>query len=185
MAKPQIGIVVGSNSKHSINRKLAQGLAALVQDKADVEILDMSQLPLYNRDNDAEGYPAAFTAFKEKVRSKIGILFVTPEYNRSIPAFLKNALDGASRPYGHSAWGGIPAGVIGTSGGGAASGMAQQHLRNILVSLDMPAMAQPEGFVRWTDTLLDEQGLIGEGSKEFLTKYMTKFLAWVDLNQKK
>ena len=108
-----------------------------------------------------------------------GILFVTPEHNRSVPAYLKNALDGASRPYGSSAWAGIPAVVIGTSGGGPATSMAQQHLRNVLSYLDMPTMGQPEGFIRWSDELLDAQGHVGEGSKAFLSGFMHKFLAWV------
>ena len=108
-----------------------------------------------------------------------GLLFVTPEHNRSVPAYLKNALDGASRPYGSSAWAGIPAAVIGTSGGGPATSMAQQHLRNVLSYLDMPTMCQPEGFIRWSDELLDAQGHVGEGSKVFLTGFMHKFLAWV------
>ena len=184
MEKLKIGVVVGSNSKSSINNQLAHGLAKLVKDQADVEFLDLSQLPFYNRDSDADSYPAAFTALKEKIRSKNGILFVTPEHNRSVPAYLKNALDGASRPYGTSAWSGIPAGVIGTSPGGPATSMAQQHLRNILVFLDMPTMAQPEGFIRWSDGLVDAQGNIGAASKEFLTAYMQKFLAWVALHQK-
>ena len=185
MANPSIGVIVGSNSKDSINHKLAHGLVKLVADQADFEILDLSQLPMYNRDDDANGYPAAFTAFKDQVRGKDGILFVTPEQNRSVPAYLKNALDGASRPYGKSAWAGIPAGVIGTSPGAAATAMAQQHLRNILVFLDMPAMAQPEGFIRWTDGLVDAQGNVAEASKGFLTNYMTKFLAWVAQHPKR
>lgn len=179
MAKPSIGIIVGSNSKDSINRQLAQALAHLVQGEAELELLDLSALPFYNRDDDATAYPAAFTALKNQVRSKDGILFVTPEHNRSVPAYLKNALDGASRPYGSSAWAGIPAAVIGTSGGGPATSMAQQHLRNVLSYLDMPTMGQPEGFIRWSDELLDAQGHVGEGSKAFLSGFMHKFLAWV------
>nr|WP_312415490.1 NADPH-dependent FMN reductase [Comamonas sp.] len=185
VAKPQIGIIVGSNSKTSINKQLAHGLMNLVQDQADFEFLDLSALPFYNRDDDADAYPAAFTAFKDKVRSKNGILFVTPEHNRSVPAYLKNALDGASRPYGSGAWNGIPAGIIGTSTGGPATSMAQQHLRNILVFLDMPAMAQPEGFIRWTDGLVSADGKVAEASEKFLRNYMERFLAWVAVHQKK
>nr|WP_312986531.1 NADPH-dependent FMN reductase [Comamonas koreensis] len=185
VAKPQIGVIVGSNSKTSINKQLAHGLVNLVQDQADFEFLDLSALPFYNRDDDADAYPAAFTAFKDKVRSKNGILFVTPEHNRSVPAYLKNALDGASRPYGSGAWNGIPAGIIGTSTGGPATAMAQQHLRNILVFLDMPAMAQPEGFIRWTDGLVGADGKVAEASEKFLRSYMERFLAWVALHPKK
>ena len=185
MATLKIGVIVGSNSKSSINNKLAHGLVKLVQDKADFEFLDLSQLPFYNRDDDGDAYPAAFTAFKDKVRSKDGILLVTPEHNRSVPAYLKNALDGASRPYGTSAWNNIPAAVIGTSPGGPATAMAQQHLRNVLVFLNMPTMNQPEGFVRWSDDLIDANGQVGAASKDFLTKYMTQFLAWVGEHPKK
>lgn len=184
MSKLKIGIVVGSNSQQSINRQLAQGLARLVQEQVDVEFLDITHLPLYNRDFD--GTPAAqpFEDFKKKVRTCNGLLFVTPEHNRSVPAVLKNAIDGGSRPYGDSAWAGIPAAIIGTSPGGPATAMAQQHLRNIFVFADMPTMQQPEGFVQWKDGLIDADGNIGSASKEFLTKYMGKFLAWVQLHQK-
>ena len=185
MEKLKIGVVVGSNSKSSINSQLAHGLAKLVKDQADVEFLDLSQLPFYNRDSDADSYPAAFTALKDKIRSKNGILFVTPEHNRSVPAYLKNALDGASRPYGTSAWSGIPAGVIGTSPGGPATSMAQQHLRNILGFLAMPTMTQPEGYIQWKDGLVDADGNIGAASKDFLTGYMKSFMAWVQTNRKK
>ena len=98
---------------------------------------------------------------------------------------LKNALDALSRPYGQAAWGGIPAAVIGTSPGGPATAMAQQHLRNVFVFLDMPTMQQPEGFVRWNDELIDAQGQIGASSHDFLNKYMTRFLAWVQQHPKK
>ena len=178
MSKPKIGFIVGSASKTSINRQLAQGLMNLVQAEADVEIIDISHLPMYNRDDDAD-YPAVFAQFKDQVRGKDGIVFVTPEQNRSVPALLKNALDAGSRPYGKGAWNGIPAAVIGTAAGGPATAMAQQHLRNILVFLDMPTMNQPEGFIRWTDGLIDAQGNIGEASNAFLTKYMGNFLALV------
>ena len=178
MSKPKIGFIVGSASTTSINRQLAQGLVKLVQDQADAEIIEIAHLPMYNRDNDAD-YPAVFAQFKAQVSGMDGIVFVTPEQNRSVPALLKNALDAGSRPYGHGAWNGIPAAIIGTSPGGPATAMAQQHLRNILVFLDMPTMNQPEGFIRWADGLVDAQGNIGEASKGFLTKYMTGFVAWI------
>jgi len=185
MSTLKIGIVVGSNSAQSINRQLAQGLTKLVQDQADFAFLDIAHLPLYNRDHD--GTPAAkpFEDFKSQIRTCNGLLFVTPEHNRSVPAVLKNAIDAGSRPYGHSAWSGIPAAVIGTSTGGPATSMAQQHLRNMFVFIDMPTMQQPEGFVQWKDGLIDADGNIGPASREFLTKYMHQFIAWVRLHQKK
>lgn len=184
MSKLKIGVIVGSNSKQSINRKLAQGLAHLAADQADFVFIDIGNLPVYNRDFDGtpEGQP--FEAFKAQVRACNGVLFVSAEHNRSVPAVLKNALDGGSRPYGDAVWGCVPAAIIGTSPGSTATSMAQQHLRNILVSLDMPTMPQPEGFIRWSDTLIDANGHIGEGSKNFLTKYMTSFISWVQLHQK-
>ena len=178
MSKPRIGVIVGSASQSSINRKLAQALVKLAQDQAQFEIIDLSHLPIYNRDDDAD-FPAVFQAFKDKVRGQDGILFVTPEQNRSMPALLKNALDAGSRPYGSSAWAGIPAAVIGTAGGGPATSMAQQHLRNVLAYLDMPTMGQPEGFIRWHDDLIDAEGNVGQASHDFLKGYMDKFLAWV------
>lgn len=184
MSKLKIGVVVGSNSQQSINLQLAKGLVQLVQDQADFTFLDINHLPLYNRDMDGTPTAQPFEDFKTQIRGCNGILFVTPEHNRSVPALLKNAIDAGSRPYGKSAWTGLPAGVIGTSGGGPATAMAQQHLRNILVFSDMPTMQQPEGFVQWKDGLIDAQGQVGPASKEFLTKYMTKFLAWVQLHAK-
>lgn len=179
----KIGLIVGSNSKRSINQQLAQGLVNLAKDRADFVFLDIAQLPLYNRDFDGTPAGQPFEDFKAKVRRCNGLLFVTPEHNRSVPAVLKNAVDGGSRPYGDSAWGGIPAAIIGTSTGGTATSMAQQHLRNVFVSVDMPTMQQPEGFIRWTEGLIDADGRVGNASKEFLGKYMDKFLAWVQLHQ--
>ncbi len=183
MSKPQIGVIVGSNSASSINLQLARALTKLVADKADFEFIDISQLPLYNRDNDA-ALPQSVVTFKNQVRGKSGILFVTPEHNRSVPALLKNALDTGSRPGTDRAWNGIAAAVIGTSPGGPATSMAQQHLRNILVFLDMPTMAQPEGFIQWKEGLVDADGNIGAASHQFLTTWMEKFLAWVNLHQR-
>ncbi|QNP48272.1 NADPH-dependent FMN reductase [Diaphorobacter aerolatus] len=179
MSKPNIGIIVGSNSQSSINMQLAKALTKLVSDQANFEIIDITKLPFYNRDED-DNTPKAFVDFKALIGSKDGILFVTPEHNRSVPALLKNALDGGSRPFKQGAWNGIPAGVIGTSPGGPATSMAQQHLRNILVFLDMPTMQQPEGFIQWKDGLVDANGNIGTASHDYLNTWMQKFLAWVE-----
>lgn len=178
MSKLRIGVIVGSASQSSINRKLAHALSRLAQAHADFEFIDLAHLPMYNRDDDA-AYPQAFQTFKDKVRAQDGILFVTPEQNRSVPALLKNALDAASRPRGSSVWSGIPAAVIGTAAGGPATSMAQQHLRNILSYLDMPTMGQPEAFIRWHEGLIDTEGNVGPESHEFLKGYMDTFVAWV------
>ena len=183
MSKLKIGIIVGSNSKDSINRKLAQALPRLAREEADFEFIDIGHLPFYSRDDDAD-YPAVFTEFKQRVRAQDGILFVTPEQNRSVPALLKNALDAGSRPPSDRAWGGIPAAMIGTSPGGPGTSMAQQHLRNILAFLGMPTMTQPEGYIQWKEGLVEPNGEIGAASREFLTKYMQSLLAWVALTRK-
>lgn len=119
---------------------------------------------------------------KGEIRRADGVMFATPEYNRSIPGVLKNAIDHASRPYGGSAWTGKPAGIIGVSVGTIGTAAAQQHLRNVLAYLDMPTLGQPEVFLQWTDGLVDDEGNIGERSREFLTGWMDKFLAWVRLH---
>ncbi|HRC72400.1 MAG TPA: NAD(P)H-dependent oxidoreductase, partial [Candidatus Competibacter sp.] len=108
-----------------------------------------------------------------------GVLFVTPEYNRSIPGVLKNAIDHASRPYGQSAWNGKPAGVIGVSVGAIGTALAQQHLRNILAYLNMPTLGQPEAFIQAKDGLFDGAGNIGESSRKFLQDWMNQYVAWV------
>ena len=184
MSPLKIGVIVGSNSKDSINRKLAEALVKLAGKEADFEFLPIDHLPIYNRDNDTN-QPQACLDFKLQIRKQDGILFVTPEHNRSLPAVLKNALDCGSRPPSDRAWSGIPAAMIGTSPGGPGSSMAQQHLRNILGFLGMPTMTQPEAYIQWKEGLVDAQGEVGATSKEFLTGYMQSFLAWVRLTHKR
>lgn len=116
---------------------------------------------------------------KRDILAAQGVLFVTPEYNRSIPGVLKNALDHASRPYGQSAWAGKPAGVLGVSPGAVGTAVAQQHLRNVLAYLDMPTLGQPEAFIQAKDGLFDESGNIGAGSRKFLQYWMDQFVALV------
>jgi chromate reductase len=117
---------------------------------------------------------------KSELNSSQGILFVTPEYNRSIPGVLKNAIDHASRPFGQSAWTGKPAGMLGVSPGATGSSMAQQHLRNVLATLDMPTMGQPEAFIQAKEGLFDAAGNIGPDSKKFLQNWMDHFVAWIE-----
>ncbi|MBL8260696.1 MAG: NAD(P)H-dependent oxidoreductase [Candidatus Competibacteraceae bacterium] len=177
----QIAVVVGSLRRDSLNGKLASALAKLAPPEFSFKQVQIGDLPLYNQDDDAS--PAeSVKRLKADIAAAQGILFVTPEYNRSIPGVLKNAIDHASRPYGQSAWNGKPAGVIGVSGGAMGTALAQQHLRNILAYLNMPTLGQPEAFIQAKDGLFDEVGNIGEGSRKFLQTWMDRYAAWVKRN---
>lgn len=178
MSKYQIAVVVGSLRKDSFNLKLASAIAKLAPSEFSFKQLKIDDLPLYSQDDDAN--PAeSVKRLKNEIKGAQGILFVTPEYNRSIPGVLKNAIDHASRPYGQSAWAGKPAGVLGASIGTTGTAMAQQHLRNILACLDVPTLGQPEAFIHVNEGLFDEAGYIGAGSKQFLQNWMDQYVAWV------
>lgn len=174
----QIGVIVGSLRRDSFNRQLATALAKLASKDFTFKQLDIGDLPLYNQDDDAN-QAASVKRLKSEIAASQGLLFVTAEYNRSIPGVLKNAIDNASRPYGQSAWAGKPAGVIGVSVGAIGTALAQQHLRNILAYLDMPVLGQPEAFLQAKDGLFDKEGGIGPDSREFVQKWMTAYEAWV------
>ncbi|MBX3621643.1 MAG: NAD(P)H-dependent oxidoreductase [Rhizobacter sp.] len=179
----KIAVVVGSLRKESFNRRLADGLVKLAPASLSLQQVQIGDLPLYNQDHDAQ--PAEqVKRLKAEIAGSQGVLFVTPEYNRSIPGVLKNAIDHASRPYGQSAWAGKPAGVIGVSGGAIGTAMAQQHLRNVLAYLDMPTMGQPEAFVQAKEGLFNPDGSIGPASEKFLTDWMGKFADWVQRHTK-
>ena len=178
MTNIQIVVLVGSLRKDSFNRKLADALAKLAPKTVSFKQLQIDDLPLYNQDADAN-QAGSVQRLKKEIAASHGVLFVSPEYNRSISSVLKNAIDHASRPYGHSAWTGKPAGVIGVSVGAIGTSMAQQPLRNVLAYLDMPTLGQPEAFIQATDKLFDAQGNIGEGSKAFLQDWMNAYVAWV------
>lgn len=174
----QIAVIVGSLRKDSSNRKLANAIARLAPPEFSFREVQVGDLPLYNQDDDAN-QAAAVKRMKGDIAAAQGVLFVTPEYNRSIPGVLKNVIDHGSRPYGQSVWAGKPAGVLGTSPGATGTAMAQQHLRNILATLDMPTMGQPEAFIQAREGLFDESGNIGEGSRKFLQNWMDHYVAWV------
>jgi chromate reductase len=174
----RIAVFVGSLRKDSFNGQLANALVRLAPPEFSFTRVAIGDLPLYNQDDD--GHPAEqVVRLKAAIRDADGILIVTPEYNRSIPGVLKNALDHASRPYGQSAWAGKPAGIIGTSTGNPGTAMAQQHLRNVLSYLDVPAMRQPEAYVQMREGLFDESGNAGPASREYLQNWMNHFVAWV------
>lgn len=178
MAQYPIAVIVGSLRKDSFNRKLALALEKLFPPDFSFTHVRIDDLPLYNQDDDSA--PAAqVTRIKGEITAAQGVLFVTPEYNRSIPGVLKNAIDHASRPYGQSAWNGKPAGLIGTSPGPIGTAMAQQHLRNILAYLNMPALGQPEAFIHHKEGLFDDAGNIGQASLKFLQGWVDAYVAWV------
>jgi chromate reductase len=174
-----IAVLVGSLRSESYNRKLATAVAKLGPPSFAFKQIGIGDLPPYNQDREKDP-GAAVERLKSEIRGARGIIFVTPEYNRSIPGVLKNAIDHASRPYGQSVWRGKPAGVLGISVGSAGTAMAQQHLRNILAYLDMPTLGQPEAFIQSTRNLFDDSGEIGTASKDFLQAWMNAYVAWVD-----
>ena len=181
MSQYRIAVVVGSLRKDSFNRRLAEAIARLAPAEFSFETLEIGDLPLYNQDHD--GQPSdAVKRLKAGIAAAQGLLFVTPEYNRSIPGVLKNAIDHASRPYGQNAWARKPAGVIGASVGAIGTALAQQHLRNILAYLDVPTLGQPEAFIHAKDGLFDADGGIGPASKAFLQGWMDRYVAWVKTN---
>ena len=178
MTQINIAVIVGSLRKNSFNRQLATALARLAPQDVTFTQLRIDDLPLYNQDDDGQ-QAASVQRLKGEVKAAHGLLFVTAEYNRSIPGVLKNAIDHASRPYGQSAWAGKPAGVIGASVGAVGTALSQQHLRNVLAYLDMPTLGQPEAFIHAKDGLFDADGNVGAASREFLQGWVNKYVAWV------
>ena len=178
MSNYQIAVVVGSLRKDSFNRLLANAIVKLAPSEFSFKQVKIDDLPLYNQDDDAN--PAeSVKRLKIEIKGAQGLLFVTPEYNRSIPGVLKNAIDHASRPYGQNAFATKPAGVLGASIGANGTALAQQHLRNVLAYLDAPTLGQPEAFIFVRDGLFDAAGNIGADSKQFLQNWMDHYVAWV------
>ncbi|MBC7704421.1 MAG: NAD(P)H-dependent oxidoreductase [Rhodoferax sp.] len=178
MAPYSIAVVVGSLRRDSFNRKLATAIAKLAPAEFSFQQLRIDDLPLYNQDDDAN-QAAPVKRLKAEIAGSQGLLFVTAEYNRSIPGVLKNAIDHASRPYGQNAWGGKPAGVIGVSVGPIGTALSQQHLRNVLAYLDVPTLGQPEAFIQAKDGLFDAAGNIGDDSKKFMQQWIDAYVSWV------
>jgi len=179
-----VAVLVGSLRKDSINRKLANALIGLPSRALKLSIVEIGQLPIYNQDVE-ESPPLTWTHFRERIRAADAVLFVTPEHNRSVPAALKNAIDVGSRPYGKSAWSGKPGAVVSASPGAIGGFGANHHLRQSLVFLNVPAMAQPEAYIGGADKLFDAQGkLVSDGTRTFLQDFMQKFEAWIAANGK-
>lgn len=175
----QVGYVIGSLRKESINRKLATALIKLAPPDFNFRELRIGDLPLYDQDEDRSQAPEV-QRLKSELRTVDAVMFVTPEYNRSIPGVLKNAIDHASRPYGQNAWSGKPAGVIGASIGAISTAVAQLHLRTILAYLDMPTLGQPEAYIQVKDGFFDEAGNIANPeTRKFLHGWMDKYVTWV------
>src|SRR4029079_7398082 len=181
MSEYSIALVVGSLRKGSFNRQLGHAVAKLAPREFSFHEVRVDDLPLYNQDDDAA--PAeAVKRLKKEILAGDGLVFVTPEYNRSIPGVLKNASDHASRSYGQSVWAGKPAGILGASVGAPGTSMAQQHLRSILAYLDVPTLGQPEAFLQVNEEFFDTAGNIANaGTKAFLQGWMDRYVAWVKM----
>jgi chromate reductase len=182
MSKTKIGVLAGSLRKESFCRKTAKIVSALMPENFEMRMVDISNLPMYNQDYDDEGKtPETWKAFREEIKSLDGYLFVTPEYNRSLPPVLKNALDIASRPYGQNVWNGKPGAIISVSVGKLGAFGANHHLRQTLVFLNVLLLQQPEAYIGEIASLLDEKGeLTNPGTKQFLESYAKAFAGWVE-----
>lgn len=180
METKKVSIIVGSLRKESFNRKIAKVLISLAPKSLNLEILEIGNLSHYSEDLD-DTPPKPWTEFREKIKSSDAILFVTPEYNRSVPGLLKNAIDIASRPYGSNAFNKKPAGVVSVSMGAMGGFGANHHLRQSLVFLNMPTMAQPELYIGGVAKLFSDEGVLeNKTTEELLGKFISAFSIWVD-----
>jgi chromate reductase len=173
-------VLVGSLRQASLNRKMANALRELAQGSLALEIVEIGDLPLYNEDLEAN-VPAAWARFRERARKAEAVLFVTPEYNRSVPGLLKNAIDVGSRPYGKSVYSKKPAAIMSVTPGALGAFGANHHLRQSLVFLDMPALQQPEAYIANAGKLFDENGVLtSDDTRAFLVKYIQAFAVWIE-----
>jgi chromate reductase, NAD(P)H dehydrogenase (quinone) len=175
----KIAVVVGSIRKDSINLKLAKALIKLLPKDLECELMRIDDLPVFNQDHD-QNPPDQVRRVKAQVTAANGLLFVTPEHNRSLPTALKNVLDWVSRPYGQNLWAGKPGAITGASVGTVGTAVAQGHLRGVLGYLDVPTLGQPEVYVHFTPNLIDDSGDIGnEGTRKFLQSFADRYAAWI------
>jgi chromate reductase len=179
MATKKIAVLVGSLRKESFTRKVAKTLIQLAPASLEMEIVEIGQLPMYNQDDDTATPPPSFTEFRDRIRAADAVLFCTPEYNRSIPAVLKNAVDVGSRPYGQAAWSGKPCAIVSVSPGAMGGFGANHHLRQCLVFLDMPAMQQPEAYLGGVASKFDGDKLTDDGTRKFLQTFIDTFAGWI------
>ena len=182
MEKPMnVCVLVGSLRKASLNGMLANALMSLAPPSMKLEKVEIGQLPFFNQDLESAATPAQWTAFRQSIKTADAVLFVTPEYNRSVPPALKNALDVGSRPYGSSVWDRKPGAVVSGSPGAIGAFGANHHLRQSLVFLNVPTMQQPEAYVSHVDKLFDQHGkLVSDGTRKFLQEFMQAFANWVE-----
>ncbi|RZA36917.1 MAG: NADPH-dependent oxidoreductase [Lysobacteraceae bacterium] len=180
MATRNIAVIVGSLRKDSFTRKVAQSMIELAPASLHMEIVEIGDLPLYNQDDETDNPPAAFTRFRERVKQADGILFCTPEYNRSVPGALKNAIDVGSRPYGKAAWADKPCAVVSVSPGALGGFGANHHLRQMLPFLNMPCMPAPEAYVGMVAAKYEGARLVDDGSRAFFQTFIDSFAAWVE-----
>jgi chromate reductase len=175
-----IAVLIGSLRHGSISRKLAEILKALAPPELHLSFVEIGDLPLYNQDFDNEKPPEAWTKFRERIQTSHGVLFVTPEYNRSIPAVLKNALDVGSRPFGRSVWNGKPGAIIGSSPGTMGGFGAVQHLRQCMVSLNVPVLQQPEVYISNVDKVFVDENGVNDSLRHFLTEFLLQYHKWIE-----
>jgi chromate reductase len=180
MATRKIAIVVGSLRQESFSRKIAKAMMNMAPGRLEMEIVEIRDLPLYNEDLDTAAPPPAFTAFRDRIRGVDGILFVTPEYNRSVPAALKNAIDVGSRPYGKAVWTGKPCAIVSQSPGALGGFGANHHLRQMLPFLNMPAMPAPEAYLGGIASKFEGDALTDESLRGFLQTFVDSFAAWIE-----
>ena len=187
MIVKKIAVLVGSLRKESFSRKIAKELMIVAPAFLEMEEISIGELAIYNQDFDDENSPpSSWTAFREKVKNFDAVLFVTPEYNRSVPGVIKNAIDVGSRPYGQNIWDGKPGAVVSVSPGRLSAFGANHHLRQSLVFLNIPTMQQPEAYIGEVATLFDESGVLSsESTHQFLQKFMATFATWIETNAPK
>jgi len=180
MATRKIAVLVGSLRKESFTRRLAKNLMLLAPPTLELEIVEIGDLPMYNEDLETDAAPPTWREFRARIREADGVLFCTPEYNRSVPGVLKNAIDVGSRPYGQAAWNGKPCAVVSNSPGALGGFGANHAIRQCLVFLNMPCMPSPEAYVGAIGGKLDGERLTDESARSFLQQFMECFATWVE-----
>lgn len=179
MKRYKIAVIVGSLRKESYNLKTAKTLIAIAPESLDLEIIEIGNLPMFNQDLEPNP-PKEWVSFRDKIKSVDGLLFLTPEYNRSVPAVLKNAIDVGSRPYGHNVWNEKPGAVVSVSTGNISGFGANHHLRQSLIFVNVPTMAQPEAYIGGVAALFDDNGeMTNDSTRGFLVKFMVAFEKWI------